>query len=80
MPPRPSFTSRRHAAAVEPLFETSEDFPMMAAVSAMAARVGESAFARWWFKVGDVLDRAIPIALVIALAIGTGAILFGFVH
>jgi hypothetical protein len=53
---------------------------MMAAVSAMAVRVGESSFARLCGKVGDVLDCAIPIALVVALAIGSGSIAFGFVH
>ncbi len=52
---------------------------MMAVVSEMAVRVGESSFGQWWGKVGDFLDRAIPIALVIVIAIGTGAIAFGFV-
>jgi hypothetical protein len=53
---------------------------MIAAVSAMVARVGESAFSRACRKTGDVLDCAIPIALVVALAIGSGWIAIGFVH
>ena len=52
---------------------------MMAAVSAMAVRVGESSFGQWWSKAGDFLDCAIPIALTIAVAIGWGAVIFGFV-
>jgi hypothetical protein len=50
---------------------------MMAAVSAMALRIGESAFGQWCSKVSVFLDCAIPIALTVALAIGAGAILFG---
>jgi hypothetical protein len=53
---------------------------MMAAVSAMAVRVGESSFGQWCGKVADVIDCVIPIALTLALAIGSGAILFGFVQ
>lgn len=53
---------------------------MMAAVSAMVTRVGESSFSHACGKVGDVLDCVIPIALVVALAIGSGLIAFGFVH
>ena len=53
---------------------------MMAVVSAMAARVGESAFADWWRKVGDVLDCVIPIVLAVTVTVGGGAVLFGYVH
>jgi hypothetical protein len=52
---------------------------MMAAVSTMAVSVGESSFGQWCGKVGGVIDRAIPIALTIALAIGSGSVIFGFV-
>jgi hypothetical protein len=53
---------------------------MVAAVSAMAVSVGESSFGQWCSKVSAVIDCAIPIALTVALAIGSGAILFGFVQ
>ena len=53
---------------------------MMAVVSAMAARVGDSVIARWWRKAGDVLDCVIPIALAATLAIGWGSVLFGYAH
>jgi hypothetical protein len=52
---------------------------MMAAVSVMAASVGESSFGQWCGKVRDTIDCAIPIALVVALAVGSGSIIFGFV-
>jgi hypothetical protein len=50
---------------------------MLARVSVLMARVGESSFSRVCGKVGDVLDCVIPIALVIALAIGSALIAFG---
>jgi hypothetical protein len=53
---------------------------MMAAVSAMAVSVGESSFGQWCGKIAVVIDCVIPIALTVALAIGFGAILFGFVQ
>ena len=53
---------------------------MMAMVSAIAARLGESAFAQWWHKAGAVLDCVIPIALTAILAAGTGVVLFGLPH
>jgi hypothetical protein len=53
---------------------------MMSAVSGMAARAGESSFGQWCAKAGAVLDCVIPIALVIAIAIGSASIAFGFVH
>ncbi len=53
---------------------------MKALVIAMAARVGESAVGRGWNKAGEVLDVVIPIAVTAALAVGAGAILFGFAH
>ena len=52
---------------------------MMAAISETAARVGASSFGQWWSKAGDFLDCTIPIALTIAIAIGWGAVFFGFV-
>jgi hypothetical protein len=52
---------------------------MVAAVSAMAVAIGESSFGQWCGKVSAVIDCVIPIALTIALAIGSGAIIFGFV-
>jgi hypothetical protein len=52
---------------------------MMAMVSAVAARVGESAFARWWRKAGVMLDRAIPIALVVGIVVALGSIWLGYV-
>lgn len=52
---------------------------MMAAVSVAAARVGESTFGRRCGRVIDLVDCAIPIAIVIALATGVGAIVLGFV-
>jgi hypothetical protein len=62
------------------LVQSSEGFSMMAAVSGMAVSVGESSFGQWCSKVSAVIDCAIPIALTVALAIGSGAILFGFVQ
>jgi hypothetical protein len=52
---------------------------MMAAVSAMAARAGESSFGQWCGKVRDVIDCAIPITLTIALAVSAASIIFGLV-
>jgi hypothetical protein len=52
---------------------------MMATVSALAVRTGESSFGQWCGKVRAVIDCVIPIALTIALAVGSGAIIFGFV-
>ena len=51
---------------------------MMVAVSAMAMSVGESSFGQWCSKVSAVIDCAIPIALTLALVIGSGSIIFGF--
>ena len=53
---------------------------MKAMVLAMAAGISESAFARWWWKAGDVLDVVIPVALLVAIVIAVGAVIFGFVH
>jgi hypothetical protein len=53
---------------------------MMAAVSEMAGRVGESAFGRYWGKAGDFLDCAIPIALVTTIIIAMGMVAFGAVQ
>jgi hypothetical protein len=53
---------------------------MMATVSTVAARVGESTLACWCTKVGDLLDCVIPIVLAIAAIIGMGSVAFGFVH
>ncbi len=52
---------------------------MVAAVSAMAVSVGESSFGQWCGKVSAVIDCAIPIAVAIALVVGSGSIIFGFV-
>jgi hypothetical protein len=51
---------------------------MMAVVSAVAARVGESAFGRAWRKTAEVLDMVIPIVLTAVLVIAAASILFGF--
>lgn len=53
---------------------------MKAVVQAFAASVGESAIGRWWWKVGEALDVAIPIAIFAALVIGTGAVILGLVN
>ena len=50
---------------------------MLAAISAMTADVGESSFGQWCGKASAVIDCVIPIALTIALAVGSGAIFFG---
>jgi hypothetical protein len=50
---------------------------MLVRVSAMMARVGESSFSRMCGKVGDAFDCVIPVALAIALAVGSVAIAFG---
>jgi hypothetical protein len=52
---------------------------MMAAVSGMAVRVGESSFGQWWSKAGDFLDCAIPIALVTTIVIAMGMVAIGVV-
>lgn len=52
---------------------------MMAAVSAMAANVGERSFGQWFGKTGTVIDCVIPVAIVIAIAVGSGSIIFGLV-
>ena len=54
---------------------------MKAMVLAMAASVGESAFAQWWHKAGEIIDIVIPIVLVTTIvAIAGGAIIFGIVQ
>ena len=53
---------------------------MKAMVLAFAANVSESAFGRLWSKVAEVLDMAIPIALFALIVVGSGAVIFGFVH
>lgn len=51
---------------------------MMAMVSAVATRVGESAFGHAWRKTGEVLDCVIPVALLIVIAGAVAALTFGF--
>ena len=51
---------------------------MMAMVSAVAARVGESAFGHAWRKTGEALDCVIPVALLIVIVAAVAALLFGF--
>ena len=53
---------------------------MKAMVLALAAGVSESAFAQWWWKIGDVLDVAIPVVLFITVVTAGGAVLFGLVQ
>jgi len=53
---------------------------MKALVLAMAASVSGSGFAQLWRQVGELLDLAIPIALLITVVIAGGAVFFGFVH
>jgi hypothetical protein len=53
---------------------------MMAYVSVLATRAGESFFGRCWSKAGDIVDRVIPIALVTVILAGCAAIAFGFVQ
>lgn len=50
---------------------------MTAPTSTAAARSGDNDFARWCAKARDVMDCAIPIALVIALAAGMASSVFG---
>jgi hypothetical protein len=72
------FTSARQAARLSrPSSKSSEGFHMLAVMSAMAANVGESSFGQWCGKAGAVVDCVIPIALTIAQAVGSGAIIFG---
>ncbi len=51
---------------------------MMAMVSAVAARVGESAFARWCGVAGDVLDCVIPLVLLAAIIAAFAADWLGY--
>jgi hypothetical protein len=53
---------------------------MKAMVLAMAARVGESEFARWWRAVGAVLDCVIPLVLLIMIVASLASIWFGYVQ
>ncbi len=52
---------------------------MMAAVSAMAADVGERSFGQWCGKVRDATDCAIPIVITAILGVGWESVIFGFV-
>ena len=52
---------------------------MMEAMSATAATVGESSFGQWCGKISAVIDCTIPIAITIALVVGWGSIIFGFI-
>ncbi len=49
---------------------------MKAMVLALAASVGESAFARWWWKAGAVLDCMVPILLLITIVVALGVVVF----
>ena len=51
---------------------------MKAMVLALAASVGESAFAGRWRQVGAALDLVIPIALFVTVVMAGAAVLFGF--
>ena len=53
---------------------------MKAMVLAMALRVGESNFARWYRKAGDALDYAIPMVLFVAIVVTLGSIALGYVQ
>jgi hypothetical protein len=53
---------------------------MVAAVSAMALRLGESAFGRGCGKVAAFIDYVIPFALLAALVAGSVALASGLVH
>lgn len=53
---------------------------MMAYVSALAARAGESQFGRSWRKAADIVDCIVPIAIVSVLISFCAAIAFGFVN
>jgi hypothetical protein len=50
---------------------------MKAMVLALAASVGESAFAVRWRQVGAVLDLVIPIVLFITVVAAGATVLFG---
>jgi hypothetical protein len=52
---------------------------MIVAMSAMAASIGESSFGQWCGKFSDLIDRLIPIALTIALVIGSFSVIFSSV-
>ncbi len=51
---------------------------MMAFISSAASRAGGSILGHWCGIVGDAVDRAIPIALAIALAVEMVSVVFGF--
>ena len=53
---------------------------MKAIVLAMAASVGESAFAQWWRKAGGIIDVVIPLVLVTTIVVAVGAVVFGLVQ
>lgn len=53
---------------------------MMAYVSALAARVEDSVFSRYWRKAADVADCVIPIGIVLVLLVSCAAMAFGFVN
>ena len=54
----------------------------MTAAESQAGKVpaGETNFSQWCDKIAIVLDCTIPILLVAALAIGSGAMAFGFLN
>lgn len=53
---------------------------MITAVKAATARIGDSAAADWFGKIGDVLDCIIPIVLSLIAAVSLGMIALGLVH
>jgi hypothetical protein len=70
----------RPPRALEPSLGQREGFFMKAMVLAMAARVGESEFARWWRAAAAVLDCVIPLVLLIMIVASLGSIWFGYVQ
>lgn len=53
---------------------------MMAAISAAAARAGESAFGRLCGKICDAIDCAIPLMVGAALIVGMAFVTFGIIN
>ncbi len=51
---------------------------MKTMVLALAARIDESEFARWWRAIGAMIDYAIPAVLFVVVLVSLAAVAFGF--
>ena len=45
-----------------------------------ATGLAKNSLAGWCGKIGDVLDRVIPIALAVVVLVASGLIAFGFIR